>query len=376
MTDKCLLCPALISEENYTEEHVIPNALGGFRKVTGFICNSCNRNTGSSWEAALAKQLESLAVLLNIKRDRGEVKPRAFKTESGKSVHLSPDGTMKLAIPDIGDAVPTGNNGFTIKARVGDMKQAKKLAEGLSRKHKQATRIGFKFTESTTPAEPLIINLNFGGDDSGRSLIKSCLAQLKYSGIDPHICDDAVRYLINENQVACFGYYYTKDIVVNRPLNVPLHALYIRGDSVRRKVLAYIEVYGCQRMVGCLASSYVGDNFETSYAINPMSGEELNLTFNLELNDKELQDVYDYKHFDMDCYKDAIASVAIAVRFQSVQNQFKVELEESQKAALEHFNLSCISQLTEENHNEFVGIISQRMTDFYIENVIRAKYSK
>ena len=43
---KCALCLTQITEENNTNEHIIPNSIGGRKKIRNFICNECNNKTG------------------------------------------------------------------------------------------------------------------------------------------------------------------------------------------------------------------------------------------------------------------------------------------------------------------------------------------
>lgn len=37
----CALCDTEITIDNDTREHVIPNAIGGRKKISGFICENC-----------------------------------------------------------------------------------------------------------------------------------------------------------------------------------------------------------------------------------------------------------------------------------------------------------------------------------------------
>jgi hypothetical protein len=47
----CALCETAITAENDSDEHLIPNALGGRRKVSGFLYRDCNSRTGEAWDA-------------------------------------------------------------------------------------------------------------------------------------------------------------------------------------------------------------------------------------------------------------------------------------------------------------------------------------
>jgi len=68
---KCYVCEVEITSENETEEHILLNAIGGKLKSKKLICKSCNSEFGSEIDDTLARQLNPIANLLDIKRDRG-----------------------------------------------------------------------------------------------------------------------------------------------------------------------------------------------------------------------------------------------------------------------------------------------------------------
>ena len=57
MTKLCALCQTPLTKANRTKEHIIPNAIGGRKKVRNFICKRCNDETGEKWNSALTRQL-------------------------------------------------------------------------------------------------------------------------------------------------------------------------------------------------------------------------------------------------------------------------------------------------------------------------------
>ena len=74
----CALCDMEITEKNDTKEHLIPNAIGGRKKIKGFICNSCNKASGDNWDSELAKQLNPFSLFFGITRERGEAPSQLF----------------------------------------------------------------------------------------------------------------------------------------------------------------------------------------------------------------------------------------------------------------------------------------------------------
>lgn len=92
----CALCGKEFGTPGVVDsrEHIIPNSLGGQKKVTGIICDACNNRTGLDWDAVLADQLSFVSVLTNAKRDRGEQPCFEAKTQSGKTVRVHADGHL------------------------------------------------------------------------------------------------------------------------------------------------------------------------------------------------------------------------------------------------------------------------------------------
>lgn len=95
----CALCDNEITDKNDTREHIIPNSIGGRKKVKKFICISCNKKTGETWDSELAKQIHQLSLYLGTKRERGEVPSQIFETRDGKKITLNADASMTIDKP-------------------------------------------------------------------------------------------------------------------------------------------------------------------------------------------------------------------------------------------------------------------------------------
>ena len=83
---ECVLCDVVINRENDSNEHIIPNAIGGKKVVRAFICRNCNSTSGHAWDTELVKQLHPLCVLLNIQRSRGVVPKLSVKSSKGRTL--------------------------------------------------------------------------------------------------------------------------------------------------------------------------------------------------------------------------------------------------------------------------------------------------
>lgn len=162
---------------------------------------------------------------------------------------------------------------------------------------------------------PVAHELNFGGEKSGRSIVKTCLALATCLGINALDCEKGINYLVGDSE-PCFGYYYEKDLLKKRKLGQPFHCVYIKAINSSKQILGYIEYFGFQRIVLCLSTEYEGNDKEILYAIDPMSGEEIKLDIDLHFTDIEINQIYNYEKYDIENLKVALGLILdAAVKF-------------------------------------------------------------
>jgi hypothetical protein len=97
---RCVLCESTITEETDSEEHLIPNAIGGRKKVSGFLCRKCNSTAGDSWYAELARQLLPLCLLMDVSRERGDPPSLRVETTAGERLTIGPNGVLPFRRPN------------------------------------------------------------------------------------------------------------------------------------------------------------------------------------------------------------------------------------------------------------------------------------
>ena len=352
----------------------MPNAIGGRKKVVGFLCRVCNSETGSKWDADLARQLEPISLMLGISRQRGDVPSQTFSTYSGGSVRVNPDGKMTIAKPNIRVNSEAGKTHLDIEAPT--RREARQILEGLSRKYPQLS--GPKIDELIATSEersyyssdPIGINPSFGRGDSGRSLVKSAAALVFDAGVDPRTCDLALDYLLNDGKEPCFGYFYEpeKDLLINRPRNSPIHCVYVRGCSNDCNILGYIELYSLWRVVLCLSESYMGRDFQHVYAVDPIGGKELNVTVNFDLSISDIREAYENKRYDIDAFYDAICRVLDKVREIDFNRARRRVIEKAIKVAFANSGLKDGDKPTDKQAGRMVDDIVNEMMPFFLRN--------
>ncbi len=202
---ECALCDLPITNKNDSKEHLIPNAIGGRKRIAGFICTTCNSKSGEDWDAELASQLNPLSLFFGISRERGVVPSQVIETTGGGKVQLNPDGRMGLAKPTYEQAPHDSGIKISINAR--STKEAKKMLAGLKRKFPQIDLekiLADVKAQSHYPDDMIKFALSLGGHKAGRSIVKTCLALAVESGVNPKSCEAARGYLTKSDGEAMF----------------------------------------------------------------------------------------------------------------------------------------------------------------------------
>ena len=129
MIHKCTLCLTPLNESNKTNEHIIPNAIGGRRKTNTFICIECNNRTGERWDSKLCEQLSHLSLFFQIRRERGAPSKQEFNTADGNKIRVLSDGSLENTKPTICEPVVT-DSGIKIHISARNKKEANQIISG------------------------------------------------------------------------------------------------------------------------------------------------------------------------------------------------------------------------------------------------------
>jgi len=368
-SSKCALCDVEITDTNDTKEHLIPNAIGGRKKIKRFICKTCNSISGDDWESELAKQLNPLSLFFGISRERGDAPSQLFETTGGDKLKLNVDGSMDIEKPVYSEQPLESGTGVQIQIRARSIPEAKRMLQGVIIKYPQLDLNelldNVKFQSSYCP-DMLNFNFSFGGHEAGRSIVKSALALAVSSGIPAESCVEAVSYLKNEESEACFGYFYESDLIKNRPEGIPIHCVSIKGCRETQQLIGYVEYFGVQRMVLCLSSSYEGEDLSNTYAINPITGEELNLVVELKLSNTEIREAYDYKKIPNGSVEEAFGKVISTGMKASIEKEKDRVLNNAVKYAFENCGAKEGEMLMPEHVNKFTGLMMEKLEPFIL----------
>ena len=285
----CALCDILLNEDNESREHIIPMAIGGRKTVTGFLCRNCNGLTGRNWDSQVAGQLNLFGLLLGTKRQKGNLPSMRLPTASGDELQLGPNNAMTLT-PMYEKTTEGASTRIRIRAR--SVNEMRRRIEELVKDYPHLdieevmSRISVKQAYIN---DPMVGQLQFGGPEARKSMVKSVVALAYSAGISANNCDLALDYLKNVDAKPCFYPCYGMDVLLDRDIRTPLHCVYVTGDAESRYLLGYVEYYGVIRGVVCLSKAYKGRSFSKLYAMDPTSGNEERVV--IELNEDTLRAV-------------------------------------------------------------------------------------
>lgn len=368
----CAICGDPITAENDSKEHLIPEAIGGRLKVKGFICRHCNNNAGSTWDAKLSAQLHPLSLLFGVERQRGTTPGLAITTTAGEELTMKPGGGFVHTKPSfLEEAAPEG---VKIQIAARSMEEAKRILAGVKRKYPNIDvdhAVANAQAYYTYPKGMVQHQLEFGGEVSGRSIVKSALALAHHAGIPVKSCEDALNYLRDPAATPCFGYYYASDLVTDRSTETPLHCVSIEANPDTGMILGYAEYFGIQRAVVCLGRNYVGDPRQACYAIDPRTGGQLDLSIHLSFSEMDLEAIYDYRMVP----DGAIVEAFNRVVPEALKRKHEGERDRVISQAVEYGFANCGAKpgeiLTEAHVKKLSGLIIEKMMPFILHNLAR-----
>ena len=362
----CALCDTPLNEANNSQEHIIPNAIGGRKTIRNFICRKCNNTTGANWDNELAAQLQPLCTMLNIQRGRGKNQSVTIETVKDEKFLLRPDGSMTIpktifSKRDLGDKT-------AINIQAGSIGDLKKVLQGLAPKYPNLD-IGEILRQANPVKEylqdPWSISLRFGGELPGRSIIKSSLALAYEAGLHINGCEHARKYLLSDGE-PCFGYYNETDVVRNRPPKTFFHCIYVCGDPATKQVLGYVEYFGYQRIVTCLSSNYDGAQFSCRYAIDPITGKELDIDVHLEFTPTDIASIYAYRKVDYDNVRVGLESLMATWKDRDEKRAINHAVEDAVEFAFANCGAQPGERLSEEHGANLIGLLWDKLAPFII----------
>tara|TARA_R110001592_G_scaffold363233_2_gene681946 strand:+ start:6707 stop:7492 length:786 start_codon:yes stop_codon:yes gene_type:complete len=252
------------------------------------------------------------------------------------------------------------------------MTELRKMLSGVAKKYPQldfTKSLDQIKSQSSYCSDKLHFSFSFGGTKAGRSLVKSALAQIATLRTPIPECRYADEYLLSEDGNACFGFYYEKDLVKNRPEGIPFHCVHVEGKSDTNEILAYVEYFGLQRVVMLLSDNYEGDSFETTYALNPQDGTELELNISIDLTKQEIFEAYNYKKIPEGSVKNVLSKLIETRMKQQKEQHHNDVLEKSATYAFENCGAKYGEIMTPAHRQKMIELMMEKLDPYLIHQI-------
>jgi len=276
---------------------------------------------------------------------------------------LRPDGNYDLPKPDYTvskqDSIPQ----LSIQA-----KNKRQLKQLLARAKKEFPNLDvdklFNQAKVENDFSQKIIKTTFEfieDQESGRSVIKSCLALAADHGIKPKICSTGFNYLRNPEAKPCFGYFYKRDLILNRPLDKVFHCVAITGNNETKQLLGYVEYFGIHRIVVDLSDNYEGESFNHVFAIDPTSAKNLIIEINLSLSKKEIEDIYNNNQLYDGSFNKALEQTIPIILANKNRKRMMEEIDKSFRYAWDNCGAKKDEFLTEAHISKLSDLLTKKI---------------
>lgn len=282
----CYRCDEPLNEENESEEHLIPNSIGGHTISKKLLCRNCNSKL-APLDASLAKQLNIFMVLLNPKRDKGNIPHiNAKNIHTQEEVYLNADGTEFSKHPEY---INNEDGSITVKAS-----KAKRLNQELEKIKKE--------NPSVKIDEPYFSKLsNYGEYHSfsevnpnliHRGFLKIAVNHFIEFGGEIEFIKIPIRNLIEDKPCKNVFAYPLKDWINVNLDDLKFHYVNINGFCKNKMLYATIALFNHYKATVLLNKDYKGKDFSICKS-HPVFGTIQDSDKKYELDVQELNRMFD-----------------------------------------------------------------------------------
>lgn len=282
---KCYVCEHEITSRNKSDEHILLNSIGGRLHSPDLICSKC-RPQFDEIDSCLSQQLNPIANMLNIKRDRGTPQPiDAEIVDTGEKIHLSLGGKPVIVKPKI----EVTKDVISVTAR--DRKQGQEVLNGLRRTYPEIAELDIEAIVKQAEKKSSYLNsyVNFtiliGGDKAFRSICKTAINFYIFSGGNCAYITHLIPYIRDGNKGNYVWHYYPDDN--NTPDNLKdrriLHTIFIKGDVKQKLLYSVVEFFSTFKFIVLLSDRYIGEEVNYSYSFDVMKKVKLEINIYNEI---------------------------------------------------------------------------------------------
>ena len=331
MADSNDTCFACKKNSKLTDEHIIPQAIGGKLKIK-IYCEACNSEFGSSIDNEISNRFGFLATILDVKRDRGSLQPFDVQELTNK-INLEFDGQKLIRKTPI------------VMIQADKERKLLKFADVIARSKKELMNIIKSIKKKYNIAEEFEVsdNKHPGPTDVkhelifDNKLIRRAVTKMAYSfmcyKIPPEITlsdsfANVRQYFIvgDCSDLACANFTHTQFMT---DYTRPLHKIQIALNRLDNSVVGYVMLFGIFRYTVLLSDNYIS-RFEwpcLDYTFDPVRQEEVMGNPNFRHRPIKVTDVLHPKHSKDFVIDEVTKGFKILNKYKSQIEFMKVEPE-------------------------------------------------
>ena len=276
----CILCDIKVSDNNESEEHFLPQAIGGRDSSKKVICNRCNSCNEVKLDTPTTARYQFIATWLNVKRERGKHPNIRIPAKNFLNYLLLPGGEIQLESAQ--QEGPGGSTCIFFNSEEEFIKHKKKIDKKNRERNKRMVILGegeLGFSDLQFPP------FSIGNDITFRTVTKA--AFLFYVDvINPSsLPQETIRFINGEDNPNIVGPYYgDPDVLPGARSNCIYHAIIVRGEKAKGVLYGFVELFGTFRYKILLDSHYSGDDLLIKSIYDVISWKDIDWSPNICLS--------------------------------------------------------------------------------------------
>lgn len=291
----CYMSNEVLTKENMSLEHIIPNALGGKLKSFHLINKKWNDIFGKNIDRELAKQMP-LSTLLNVKRDRGnngELRA-ATKDGIGYLVNKKLQGKRQFIKPK---TIKLPNGGEKIEFIEG---QEEQILKSIKKKNPKVDinelRKMITWNDKDKGKEQLVFFDNhlslIQGPEAFKTICKIACNYYVFGTNETTQIQGVLPFLKGTDKGwGTLKYFYSSNKIHELGNDEISHVIHIRGKSKEKLLYAYVELFSCHSFLVILNNDYTGKDIQYTYCYDVNNNKEINKKVNLNLTKAEIKNM-------------------------------------------------------------------------------------
>jgi hypothetical protein len=262
--------------------------------------------------------------------------------------------------------------GIQIRIQTRDEGQARKILNGLKRKHPQidvAKSMSEAIHEDSYLDSKVRFDLKgFGGSTLFLAIAKIAVNFYLSSGGEPrHVFGPVASLKARTGAEKFCNFYYPDSDITENDFSRIIHGVVVRGDRNEGMLYAYVELFCFFKAIVVLNSSYNGDQIELSYFFDVKTRKELHLASKFGERRQRLVDCLStenalHEHNINSMIKELEKFVAYAERSQIIEECVSKALRNREDKSMASFTPEMVDDVVAELMKKLVPSILKRRT--------------